>query len=469
MTFTTITFFIFLILFFAGYWILARTNKNARNFFMILGGYLFYGWWDWRFLLLLIFSSSVDFASGLLIHSAKNTSSKKIFLGISLGVNLCLLGFFKYCDFFITSANDMMQVLGYDGSLQTLKIILPVGLSFYTFQSMSYALDVYKGKLTPTKNIIDFFAFVSFFPQLVAGPIERAVHMLPQFSSAKKFNYAQATSGVRMIVWGLFKKMVIADTFAVLANQYFSNPSGFDSISAWIGVMAFAIQIYGDFSGYSDIAMGCAKLLGFELMVNFKTPYFSKTFTEFWQRWHISLSTWFRDYVFIPLGGNRGHIIRYILNIMITFLLSGFWHGASYNFIIWGFLHGALLIAEKITIKIFPTFKGFSLLVFISVILCWVPFRAANLAQTVAAWSPLFSFNFIIEKFIYPLSIHNQLFLIPLALFVVIEFWINKLTFAEKVMQIPKPVRWVIYYTLILCILVFGDFNNAPTFIYFQF
>jgi D-alanyl-lipoteichoic acid acyltransferase DltB (MBOAT superfamily) len=418
---------------------------------------------------LLIFSYSVDFASGLLIHSAKNRSNKKIFLGISLGVNLCLLGFFKYCDFFITSANDMMQVLGYGGSLQTLKIILPVGLSFYTFQSMSYALDVYKGKLTPTKNIIDFFAFVSFFPQLVAGPIERAIHMLPQFSSAKKFNYDQATSGVRMIIWGLFKKMVIADTFAVLANQYFSNPSGFDSISAWIGVLAFAIQIYGDFSGYSDIAMGCAKLLGFELMVNFKTPYFSKTFTEFWQRWHISLSTWFRDYVFIPLGGNRGHIIRYILNIMITFLLSGFWHGASYNFIIWGFLHGALLVVEKILLKVFPKFKGFSLIIFISVILCWVPFRAADLAQTVAAWSPLFSFNFIIEKFIYPLSIHNQLFLIPLALFVVIEFWINKLTFAEKVMKIPKAIRWVLYYTLILCILVFGDFNNAPTFIYFQF
>jgi D-alanyl-lipoteichoic acid acyltransferase DltB (MBOAT superfamily) len=293
--------------------------------------------------------------------------------------------------------------------------------------------------------------------------------MLPQFSSAKKFNYDQATSGVRMIIWGLFKKMVIADTFAVLANQYFSNPSGFDSISAWIGVLAFAIQIYGDFSGYSDIAMGCAKLLGFELMVNFKTPYFSKTFTEFWQRWHISLSTWFRDYVFIPLGGNRGHIIRYILNIMITFLLSGFWHGASYNFIIWGFLHGALLVVEKILLKVFPKFKGFSLIIFISVILCWVPFRAADLAQTVAAWSPLFSFNFIIEKFIYPLSIHNQLFLIPLALFVVIEFWINKLTFAEKVMKIPKAIRWVLYYTLILCILVFGDFNNAPTFIYFQF
>jgi alginate O-acetyltransferase complex protein AlgI len=469
MTFTTITFLIFFSLFFAGYWVLAKRNKNLRNAFMILGGYVFYGWWDWRFLVLLIFSSAVDFSSGLLIDGAREKSRKKLFLGLSLVVNLCLLGFFKYCDFFITSFSDLLHELGYRGSIKTLGIILPVGLSFYTFQSMSYALDVYKGKLKPTRNILDFFAFVSFFPQLVAGPIERAVHMLPQFAARKKFDQAQAVSGLRMMLWGLFKKMVIADSFAVLANQYFAGPLEFDSISAWIGVLAFAIQIYCDFSGYSDIALGCARMLGFELMVNFRTPYFSKTFTEFWQRWHISLSTWFRDYVFIPLGGNREGAIRYIINIMITFLLSGFWHGAKYNFIIWGCIHGILLVIEKMVMSIFPKYKGSVLLVFVMVVLCWVPFRAKDLWTTLQAYVPLFTPSFDFSHFIYPLNIHNMAFLAVFILFVITELWLNKKIFAEKISTIAKAYRWVVYYALIVCILLFGDYKNAPTFIYFQF
>ena len=469
MTFTTISFFIFFILFFAGYWILARVHKNLRNAWMILGGYIFYGWWDWRFLLLLIFSSSVDFASGLLIGAAKEKSAKKIFLALSLTVNLCLLGFFKYCDFFITSLADLLHLLGYSGSLKTLNIILPVGLSFYTFQSMSYALDVYKGKLTPTRNMLDFFAFVSFFPQLVAGPIERAVHMLPQFAAQKKFNYHQAVDGLRMILWGLFKKMVIADSFAVIANQYFEAPMEFDTLSACIGILAFAIQIYGDFSGYSDIAIGCAKILGFELMMNFRTPYFSRTFTEFWQRWHISLSTWFRDYVFIPLGGNRAGIVRYIFNIMVTFLLSGFWHGAQYNFIIWGALHGFLLVLEKLVLKIFPRYKGNIIAVFIVVVLCWVPFRATNLLGTVAAYLALFNGNFSSAGCIYPLTIHHIILLIVFVGFIGMEAWINKKTFAATLTSWARPVRWIVYYVLLICILLLGDFNNAPSFIYFQF
>lgn len=469
MTFTTITFLIFFILFFGIYWILARKNKNWRNLFMIIGGYIFYGWWDWRFLILLVFSSTIDFSSGLLIGSSKTTLSKKLFLGLSLMVNLCLLGFFKYCDFFITSANDLVQSFGYTGSLKTLEIILPVGLSFYTFQSMSYALDVYKGKLKPTRNILDFFAFVSFFPQLVAGPIERAVHMLPQFASEKKFDYGNAVSGLRMILYGLFKKMVIADSMAVFANQFFDSPLSFDSASAWIGLIAFTFQIYCDFSGYSDIAIGTAKLLGFELMINFRTPYFSKTFTEFWQRWHISLSTWFRDYVFIPLGGNRGSLMKYIVNIMITFLLSGFWHGAKYTFIIWGGLHGILLAKEKIIQKYIPKFKWFPFFVFTVVMLCWVPFRAKNISEMEHAYYSLFIFDFSWDNFIFQKNIHNISITLIFFIFLLFERWLNRSAFYEKIAGIPKFSRWLVYYIMIGCIFLFGDFNNAPSFIYFQF
>jgi alginate O-acetyltransferase complex protein AlgI len=469
MTFTTITFLVFMILFFSLYWIVAPKNKNLRNLLIILGGYIFYGWWDWRFLLLLIFSSTIDFCSGLLIDGAKTRAAKKGFLWLSLGVNISLLGFFKYCDFFIKSFNDLMIQLGYEGDTKLLNIILPVGLSFYTFQSMSYALDVYKGKLKPTRNVIEFFAFVAFFPQLVSGPIERAVNMLPQFAAPKKFDYSQAVSGLRMIIWGLFKKMVIADTFAVVANTYFGAPGDFDSVSAWIGVFAFAMQIYCDFSGYSDIAIGTARLLGFELMMNFRTPYFSKTFTEFWQRWHISLSTWFRDYVFIPLGGSKKGFPRYMLNILITFLLSGFWHGANYTFIIWGFLHGSMLITEKRIMKWFPNYKGFAPLVFLIVMLYWIPFRSADLVQSKQATSQLFAMDTDYSHFIYPLTHHNSWFLPVFMLFVIAELWINKKSFSEKIILLPKGMRWIIYYGLIACILLFGDFKNAPSFIYFQF
>ncbi len=469
MTFTTITFLVFFILFFGIYWWLARGNKNWRNAFMILGGYVFYGWWDWRFLILLIFSSTVDFCSGLLINSANAKSKKRFFLGLSIVVNLCLLGYFKYYGFFINSFVELLHTIGYTGSLRTLNIILPVGLSFYTFQSMSYALDVYKGKLKPTKSVLDFFAFVSFFPQLVAGPIERAVNMLPQFSTAKKFSYSQGVDGLRMILWGLFKKMVIADSLAVFVNPFFAAPLEFDSVSAWIAVLAFAFQIYCDFSGYSDIAIGCAKLLGFELMVNFRTPYFSKSFSEFWRRWHISLSTWFRDYLFIPLGGNKGPLIRYLLVILVTFLLSGLWHGARWNFIYWGAIHCFYLWQEKIILRRKPGFSWFPGFVFFEVVLAWVPFRADNVILMKQAYRSLFNFNFSFDTFIFPLNIHNLSFLAVFILFMTAERWINKNTFSEKIILLPKWTRWIIYYSLALCIFLFGDFNNAPSFIYFQF
>ncbi len=469
MTFTTITFLIFFVLFFGIYWLLAPKKKNFRNLLILMASYLFYGWWDWRFLGLLFFSSMVDFSAGLLMDRTSNQQKRKLYLAFSLIVNLGMLGFFKYCDFFITSFSDLLHAFGYNGSVNTLKIILPVGISFYTFQSLSYGLDVYYKRLKPTKNIIEFLAFVSFFPQLVAGPIERATHLLPQFAGTKKFEYSQGITGLRMILWGLFKKMVIADSLAVFANQFFNAPLEFDSISAWIGVLAFAFQIYCDFSGYSDIAIGTAKLLGFDLMINFRTPYFSRSFTEFWQRWHISLSTWFRDYVFIPLGGNKGTLFRYIINIMITFLLSGFWHGAKYTFIIWGAMHGLFLVQEKIIQKYFPKFKWFPFVVFITVILCWVPFRAKDTWQMADVYHTLFNFNFSFDKFIYPLNIHNSSLLIVFGLFIIAERWMNKNTFAEKIVSIPKVLRWTIYYLLILCIFLFGDFNNAPSFIYFQF
>jgi D-alanyl-lipoteichoic acid acyltransferase DltB (MBOAT superfamily) len=303
----------------------------------------------------------------------------------------------------------------------------------------------------------------------VAGPIERAVHMLPQFASAKRFEYNFAVSGLRMMLYGLFKKMVIADSMAVFSNQFFDSSLSFDSASAWIALVAFTFQIYCDFSGYSDIAIGTARLLGFEVMVNFKTPYFSRTFSEFWQRWHISLSTWFRDYVFIPLGVNRGSIGKYILNILITFLLSGFWHGAKYTFLIWGGLHGVLLAIEKIIQKKLPSFRWFPFFVFLVVMLCWVPFRAINVDEMEHVYYMLFSYHPKLENFIFKTNIHNISFLILFFLFILFERWLNKTTFHEKIANIPKFLRWMLYYLMITCIFLYGDFNNAPSFIYFQF
>ena len=320
------------------YWILGRSKHQLRlqNTLLVLASYVFYGWWDWRFLSLIALSTIVDFFAGKAIARSASKSRAKLFLAFSLITNLGLLAYFKYANFFIESWIEAWAGVGVEMHASSLNIILPVGISFYTFQTLSYSIDVYKRKMEPTKDIIAFFSFISFFPQLVAGPIERATNLLPQFYKKRNFDYLNAVDGLKQILWGLFKKVVIADNCAIIVNDIFANYASYSGSTLILGAIFFAFQIYGDFSGYSDIAIGTARLFGFNLMQNFAFPYFSRDIAEFWRRWHISLSTWFRDYLYIPLGGNRVVKWRWYYNLFITFLVSGFWHGASWTFLAWG-------------------------------------------------------------------------------------------------------------------------------------
>jgi len=322
--FNSIDFAIFLPVIFILYWFVANKNLKLQNFLIVVASYIFYGWWDWRFLSLILFSTLIDYSVGIRLSKQDNISKRKILLWISILVNLGFLGFFKYYNFFLDNFITAFSFFGTPINVKGLNIILPVGISFYTFQTLSYTIDVYKRKLEPTKDFIAFTAFVSFFPQLVAGPIERATHLLPQFHKRRKFDYALAVDGMRQILWGLFKKIVIADNCAELANQIFNNSADMNGSTLVLGAISFTFQIYGDFSGYSDIAIGTSRLFGFNLKQNFAFPYFSRDISEFWRRWHISLSTWFRDYLYIPLGGSRGGTWMKIRNTFIIFIVSGF-------------------------------------------------------------------------------------------------------------------------------------------------
>ena len=344
MLFNSFTFFVFLPIVFALYWFVLRTKLKAQNALILVASYVFYAWWDWRFLSLILFSTLLDFYLGKALGISNSKKRSKSLLWTSLLVNLGFLGIFKYFNFFIDSWVEAWGGLGVDLELSTLSIILPVGISFYTFQTLSYTIDVYRKELQPTHSLLNFAAYVAFFPQLVAGPIERATRLLPQFRQARTFSYQVAKSGVYLIIWGLFKKVVIADNCAFFVNQIFDNPDNFSSAELGLGAVLFAFQIYGDFSGYSDIAIGTARLFGFQLMTNFAFPYFSRDIAEFWRRWHISLSTWFRDYLYIPLGGSRVRRSLQVRNVLIIFLVSGFWHGANWTFIIWGALHALFFL-----------------------------------------------------------------------------------------------------------------------------
>ena len=344
MLFNSFTFFVFLPIVFALYWFVLRTKLKAQNALILVASYVFYSWWDWRFLSLILFSTLLDFYLGKALGKSNSKKRSKSLLWTSLLVNLGFLGIFKYFNFFIDSWVEAWGGLGVDLELSTLSIILPVGISFYTFQTLSYTIDVYRKELQPTHSLLNFAAYVAFFPQLVAGPIERATRLLPQFRQARTFSYQVAKSGVYLIIWGLFKKVVIADNCAFFVNQIFDNPDNFSSAELGLGAVLFAFQIYGDFSGYSDIAIGTARLFGFQLMTNFAFPYFSRDIAEFWRRWHISLSTWFRDYLYIPLGGSRVRRSLQVRNVLIIFLVSGFWHGANWTFIIWGALHALFFL-----------------------------------------------------------------------------------------------------------------------------
>ena len=412
MLFNSLEFLLFLPTVFAAYWILNLwTNRprglQAQNLLLLIASYVFYGWWDWRFLSLIASSTLVDFAVGIQIAKANDgeipadaddavrSLTAKRWLGVSLGVNLGLLGYFKYANFFIENWIEAWSAIGVHMDPWTLKVILPVGISFYTFQTLSYSIDIYRRRLEPTKNLIEFAAFVSFFPQLVAGPIERASALLPQIASRRKFEYEEGVYGLRLILWGMFKKVVVADTCAIYVNDVFANYTEYSGPTLMMGAVFFAFQIYGDFSGYSDIAIGTARLFGIRLMTNFKTPYFSRDIAEFWRRWHISLSTWFRDYLYIPLGGSRVGKWKAVRNTFVIFLVSGFWHGANWTFIVWGLIHCLLFLPLLLTgrnrrntseIQRFPSFRELAGIVwtFAAVTIAWVFFRAESLENAVA-------------------------------------------------------------------------------------
>jgi D-alanyl-lipoteichoic acid acyltransferase DltB (MBOAT superfamily) len=480
MLFNSITYFFFFILVFALYWSVLRKNFRWQNLFLLGASYCFYGWWDVRFLILIFISSSVDFFLGRAIFNQTFKKKKLHLLWLCMLINLGMLGFFKYYNFFVDSFASLSTNFGLQPNLKTLHIILPIGISFYTFQSLSYSIDIYRGKIQPTNNFISFMAFVSFFPQLVAGPIQRASELLPQFLKARTFKSDRLISGFRFILYGLFKKMVIADRLAYFVDRIYDSPERFDGMVLLAATFMFGFQIYCDFSGYSDIAIGSARLLGFDLTQNFKTPYLSNSFRDFWRRWHISLSTWFRDYVYIPLGGNRVSQSRWIFNILLTFTLSGLWHGASLTFIIWGFLHGFFLVSEHYISKVITLPKSFSwigfITTFVMVNLAWVFFRAHTFDQSMFIFSSFGNLNFdFVSKGLALFAENNQFkeftisILASFPLFIILEMLINQADFNNLIVTRGIILRWSFYLILAFGILIFGVLNAAPKFIYFQF
>jgi alginate O-acetyltransferase complex protein AlgI len=479
MLFNSIDFAIFLPIVFLVYWLLLKHNLRIQNLFLLITSYVFYGWWDWRFLFLLLFSSLVDYLVGLGLSGENKTHRRNTLLGISLVVNLGMLGFFKYYNFFLDSFVDAFSFLGYSFQKDRLNIILPVGISFYTFQTLSYSIDVYRKDLKPAKDIISFLGFVSFFPQLVAGPIERATNLLPQFEKNREFNYGIAAEGMRQILWGLFKKMVIADNCSVYVNEIFTNHSSYSGSTLLLGAFFFGFQIYGDFSGYSDIAIGTAKLFGFNLMRNFAFPYFSRDIAEFWRRWHISLSTWFRDYLYVPLGGSKVRSVIKIRNTFIIFIVSGLWHGANWTFLVWGLLNAFYFIPLLITGKnrdnldtvaqgkILPSFKELLqiILTFLLTTLAWIFFRAENVAHAFSYLNGLFTISLFSKPEILPLTL-----IILISILITGEWLQREQQHALQIGQVVKrtSLRWGIYFALSLIILAFGNFNKTE-FIYFAF
>ncbi|MFH6772687.1 MBOAT family O-acyltransferase [Gaetbulibacter aestuarii] len=482
MLFNSIDFAVFLPIVFILYWYFANNNLKLQNVLIVLASYIFYGWWDWRFLSLILFSTVVDYLIGIALEKEENTRKRKIFLWVSLAVNLGLLGFFKYYNFFLDNFISAFSFFGHPVQGRFLNIILPVGISFYTFQTLSYSIDVYRRKLEPTKNFIAFAAFVSFFPQLVAGPIERASHLLPQFYRKRKFKYDKAVDGMRQILWGLFKKVVIADNCAEFANQIFNNSQDYNGSTLVLGAIFFTFQIYGDFSGYSDIAIGTSRLFGFDLMQNFNFPYFSRDIAEFWRRWHISLSTWFRDYLYIPLGGSRGGTVMKVRNTFIIFIVSGFWHGANWTFIVWGLLNAIYFLPLLLTKnnrnhldvvakgKYLPSIKEFFLmgLTFCLTVLAWIFFRAENIGHAISYISKIFSSTI----FSLPEN-HKEISLIftllTIVLFLFVE-WIgreNKYAIENLALKMNSTFRYSMYCTIAILIILCS--GSEQQFIYFQF
>jgi alginate O-acetyltransferase complex protein AlgI len=487
MLFNSIDFAIFLPIVFALYWFVVQRSLKAQNLLIVVASYVFYGWWDWRFLSLIAFSTLLDFGIGYMLGQEERNSRRKLLLAASIGINLGLLGFFKYYNFFLDNFITAFTVMGMPIQAGMLNILLPVGISFYTFQTLSYSIDVYRRQLEPARDPVAFAAYVSFFPQLVAGPIERATNLLPQFQRPRTFDYAKAVDGLRQMLWGLFKKVVIADNCAEYANLIFNNSEDYSGATLVLGAVLFSFQIYGDFSGYSDIAIGCSRLFGFDLMRNFAFPYFSRDIAEFWRRWHISLSTWFRDYLYIPLGGSRGGTRTKVRNTFIIFLVSGFWHGANWTFIVWGLLHALfflpLLLASKnrdhltpVALgRVLPTLREFleMTLTFAIVTFAWIFFRAESIQQATT-----YIFN-MVTGLKYPwgyeqahrLLVDKISVALPLLIgFLIAVEWLGRhgqFAIAPVGNRWTRPGRWSFYFAVIF--LIFWFTGEEQQFIYFQF
>lgn len=476
MLFNSVEFLIFLPIVFLLYWSMAGKVK-MQNVFVVIASYLFYGWWDAKFLLLIAFTTVCSFVSGLLIGKCEaNRGKAKILCGTNIAINLAVLCLFKYYDFFVDSFAGLLAAFGMEADYVTLHLVLPVGISFYTFQALSYSIDVYRGKLSPTNDLVAFTAYICFFPQLVAGPIERATNLLPQFVRRRHFDYARAVDGMRQILWGLFKKIVVADGCAVAVDKVFGDYAFYDSGSLLLAAILFAMQIYGDFSGYSDIAIGTSRLFGIDLMRNFRFPYFSRDIAEFWRRWHISLNTWFRDYVYIPLGGSRCGKAKVFRNTMIIFLLSGLWHGANWTFVVWGAFHALLFLPLLLTGsnrrylddvaqgRILPSAKEFlsMLVTFALVVIGWIIFRADTIGD---------AYGYIVRMFAsgqWCVPVHGKE---PLcyAVIMLIAEWLQRNR--EHALQLDgvknRWIRIMIYYAIIVAIL--WQESSSVQFIYFQF
>ena len=489
MLFNSIQFVVFLPIVFLLYWFVfdrfiskSKWQLKMQNAFVVVASYVFYGWLDWRFLLLIAFTSFCSWGSGLLIGKAESKKESKTWMWLNIILNLGIFALFKYCDFFVIEFARLFHI-STNGLL--LKVILPVGISFYTFQALSYSIDVYRGKIEPTKDIVAFFAFISFFPQLVAGPIERATNLLPQFLKKREFDYDIAVDGMRQILWGLFKKIVVADNCAVYVDHVFSTYTNQNGSTLLLAAIFFTFQIYGDFSGYSDIAIGTAKLFGVKLMRNFKFPYFSRDIAEFWRRWHISLTTWFRDYVYIPLGGSRVSKAKVVRNTFVIFLLSGFWHGANWTFIAWGAYHAILFLPLILTGKnrkylnqvaegkLLPTLKetGQMMLTFVLVVIGWIIFRSTSIHDFVCYVREIYDLSLFSVPWI-----KNRMYFIPLLVAVLIMLiveWMQRDKEHGLEFDTKQHSWWhvLVYIVMILCIVYYflPSIESPSSFIYFQF
>lgn len=476
MIFNSFEYLFFLPTVFILYWFFTKKNIKFQNILLLISSYVFYATWNWKFLFLLIFSTLLDYFSGLKMSNSKTKNEKRFWFWLSIIINLGFLGIFKYYNFFVTSFVEASEKFGFQANLSTLQIILPVGISFYTFHGLSYVIDIYKDKIKPEKNFLDYAVFVCFFPLLVAGPIERATHLLPQIQSKRTFKYSQAIDGLRQILWGLFMKIVVADNCAIVVNEVFKNQNDYNATSLIIGAVFFAFQIYGDFSGYSNLAIGSGKLFGIELLKNFAYPYFSRDIAEFWRRWHISLSSWFKDYLYIPLGGSRGGKWMQIRNTLIIFVVSGFWHGANWTFIIWGFLNALYIlplvifnlnrkntdtVAEN---RIFPTFVELLQMIFTFAIttFAWVFFRSETVSSAIDYLCRIFDF----KNYAFPQTDLKPFIFIFILM--IVEWLQRNKNHGLQIDQIKNMIlRWLIYGIIILIILIFGA--NSDSFIYFQF